>query len=105
MRWSRSNASRSDPPARSSASRCGRSQAPVARREELAQQRETVAVIGGTGALGFGLGLRWALAGVRIVIGSRSPERAAEAAGRLREQARSAGAESVEVEGLENAEA
>jgi 8-hydroxy-5-deazaflavin:NADPH oxidoreductase len=77
----------------------------VARREELAQQRQTVAVIGGTGALGFGLALRWALAGVPIAIGSRSAERAAEAAGRLRERASEAGADSVEVEGLDNEQA
>ena len=38
--------------------------------------------MGGTGALGFGLGLRLARAGVPIVIGSRVPERAVEAAAR-----------------------
>jgi NADPH-dependent F420 reductase len=43
---------------------------------------EPVAIIGGTGALGFGLALRLGRAGVPIVIGSRAPERAAEAAAR-----------------------
>jgi hypothetical protein len=38
--------------------------------------------VGGTGALGFGLGLRLARAGVPIVIGSRVAERAVEAAAR-----------------------
>jgi 8-hydroxy-5-deazaflavin:NADPH oxidoreductase len=59
----------------------------VARREEIAQAKQTVAVIGGTGALGFGLALRWAIAGVRVVIGSRDAARAAEAAEKVLERA------------------
>jgi NADPH-dependent F420 reductase len=43
-----------------------------------------VPIVGGTGALGFGLALRWARAGVPVVIGSRDAGRAAEAADRLR---------------------
>jgi len=39
-------------------------------------------VIGASGALGFGLGLRLAQTGVPIVIGSRDPERARETASR-----------------------
>ena len=39
-----------------------------------------VCIIGGTGALGFGLGLRLGRAGVPIVIGSRDPARAQESA-------------------------
>jgi NADPH-dependent F420 reductase len=77
----------------------------VARREEIAQARETVTVIGGTGALGFGLALRWAIAGVPVVIGSRSPERAADAAAKVRERASQHGKPNVEVEGLMNEEA
>jgi NADPH-dependent F420 reductase len=42
-------------------------------------------IVGGTGALGFGLGLRLGRAGVPIVIGSRASERAAEAAARAGE--------------------
>ena len=61
---------------------------------------ETVPVIGGTGALGFGLALRLAGAGVPVVIGSRDAGRAAEAASRVREQLPDA-----EVDGLENPEA
>ena len=61
---------------------------------------DTVPIIGGTGALGFGMALRWAAAGVPIAIGSRDSGRAEEAAGRVREQV--AGAEA---EGLENPEA
>ena len=61
---------------------------------------DAIPIVGGTGALGFGLALRLALAGREVVIGSRSAERAAEAAGRLREQAPDA-----RVEGLENGDA
>jgi 8-hydroxy-5-deazaflavin:NADPH oxidoreductase len=46
---------------------------------------EPVCIVGGTGALGFGLALRLARAGVPIVIGSRVPERATEAAARAGE--------------------
>jgi hypothetical protein len=42
-----------------------------------------IAVLGGTGKEGSGLALRWAHAGHRIVIGSRSPQRAHEAAAEI----------------------
>jgi NADPH-dependent F420 reductase len=42
--------------------------------------KQTIAVLGGTGKEGSGLALRWAHAGHRVVIGSRSHERAGEAA-------------------------
>jgi 8-hydroxy-5-deazaflavin:NADPH oxidoreductase len=61
---------------------------------------EPIPIVGGTGALGYGLALRLALAGAPVVIGSRSAERAGEAAGRLREAAPDA-----EIEGLVNADA
>jgi 8-hydroxy-5-deazaflavin:NADPH oxidoreductase len=41
-----------------------------------------VCIVGGTGALGFGLALRLGTAGVPVVIGSRDRERATEAASR-----------------------
>jgi 8-hydroxy-5-deazaflavin:NADPH oxidoreductase len=44
-----------------------------------------VAIVGGTGDLGFGLAVRLAAAGVEVVIGSRSAERAAQAAARVPE--------------------
>jgi 8-hydroxy-5-deazaflavin:NADPH oxidoreductase len=47
---------------------------------------EPVAIVGATGALGFGLALRLGAAGVPVIIGSRSAERAEEAAGRARER-------------------
>ena len=43
---------------------------------------ESVAIVGGTGALGFGLALRLGLQGVPVVIGSRDEARAQEAARR-----------------------
>src|SRR5436305_11050036 len=53
-----------------------------------------VAIIGGTGAVGYGLALRWSRAGVPVIIGSRD-------AGRAREAAERTGA----LEGRENADA
>ena len=44
-----------------------------------------VSIIGASGALGFGLAVRWARAGVPVVIGSRDPDRAQEAARRAQE--------------------
>ncbi len=61
---------------------------------------ESIPIVGGTGALGAGLALRWAKAGRPIAIGSRSAERAEEAAARIREAVPGA-----EVEGLLNEEA
>lgn len=46
----------------------------------MAQDSPRLGVIGGTGALGSALARRWAIAGYRVVIGSRAPERAAAAA-------------------------
>jgi NADPH-dependent F420 reductase len=43
----------------------------------------TVAIVGGTGAEGFGLALRFAAAGVRVLIGSRDESRARAAAARI----------------------
>jgi len=60
-----------------------------------------VAVIGGTGAEGFGLALRLAKAGHRVTIGSRAAERAAEAVGRAAE----ALGDDVALAGAENADA
>lgn len=59
-----------------------------------------VAVVGGTGDEGFGLALRWAQAGIEVVIGSRDEGRAAEAADRLKNQVADA-----RVSGAANADA
>jgi 8-hydroxy-5-deazaflavin:NADPH oxidoreductase len=45
----------------------------------------TVGVLGGTGAQGRGLAIRWANAGLKVVIGSRSAERAQQAAAEIAE--------------------
>jgi NADPH-dependent F420 reductase len=59
-----------------------------------------VSIIGASGALGFGLALRWGGAGIPVVIGSRDAGRAAEAAERAR-----AAVPQGSFEGFENAEA
>jgi NADPH-dependent F420 reductase len=61
---------------------------------------DPIPIIGGTGALGYGLALRWAHAGQPTVIGSREPGRAQQAAERVRGKV-----EGAEVEGLGNGEA
>jgi 8-hydroxy-5-deazaflavin:NADPH oxidoreductase len=59
-----------------------------------------IPIIGGTGALGWGLAFRWALAGRPVVIGSRDADRAQQAADRI-----SAAVPDAEVEGLTNEDA
>ncbi len=59
-----------------------------------------IPIVGGTGALGAGLATRWAKAGVPVVIGSRSSERAEETAARVR-----AAVGGAEVKGAENGDA
>lgn len=61
---------------------------------------EPIPIIGGTGALGYGLAVRWARAGREVAIGSRKLERAQEAAGKV-----AAEVDGAAVEGLENADA
>jgi NADPH-dependent F420 reductase len=59
-----------------------------------------VSIIGASGALGFGLAVRWGRAGIPVVIGSRDAGRADEAAERAR-----AAVPQGSFEGFENAEA
>ena len=61
---------------------------------------EPIPIIGATGALGWGLAMRLAAARQPVVIGSRSVDRAEEAAGRVRDVVADA-----DVEGLVNEEA
>lgn len=49
-------------------------------------ERPVIAVLGGAGKQGSGLALRWANAGYSVIIGSRSLERAREAAADLNER-------------------
>lgn len=46
--------------------------------------KETIAILGGTGDLGTGLAIRWSKAGHRIVIGSRTLEKARNAVADLK---------------------
>lgn len=57
----------------------------------------TIAILGGTGKEGKGLAYRWARAGYKVVIGSRTPEKAEAAARELTEMLGDAS-----VEGLDN---
>jgi NADPH-dependent F420 reductase len=59
-----------------------------------------IPIVGGTGALGTGLAVRWAQAGAPVVLGSRSAERAEEAAAKVR-----AAVPDADVTGLQNDEA
>ena len=61
----------------------------------------TVAVLGGTGKEGKGLAYRWARAGYRVVIGSRSAEKAVAAANEIKEML----GDGISVEGMSNLEA
>lgn len=61
---------------------------------------DTVAILGGTGAEGFALVLRWAQAGVSVIIGSRDAAKARVAAERLKEAVPAAA-----IEGAVNREA
>jgi len=61
----------------------------------------TIAVIGGTGDQGFGLVLRWAKAGEKVIIGSRQQQKAEDAAKKAREILGG----SVSVSGMENSKA
>ena len=62
--------------------------------------KETVAILGGTGDLGTGLAIRWSKVGYKIVIGSRTQEKAEAAVKALKEISPDTPAEA-----MENAEA
>ncbi len=66
---------------------------------------QKIAVIGGTGDLGFGLALRWATAGMHVFIGSRDRAKAEDAARRVRETVKANGTTMISVSGLENLQA
>tara|TARA_Y100000766_G_C18871429_1_gene588452 strand:+ start:809 stop:1483 length:675 start_codon:yes stop_codon:yes gene_type:complete len=58
--------------------------------------KETVAILGGTGDLGTGLAIRWSKAGHKIVIGSRTLEKAQAAVAALHEISPETPAEAME---------
>lgn len=55
------------------------------------EEKPTIAVLGGTGKEGGGLALRWAHRGYPVIVGSRTSERAAEAAAAMNETLGGAG--------------
>lgn len=55
------------------------------RQREAVAKQDTIAILGGTGDLGTGLAMRWAKAGHRIVIGSRTLAKAEKAVSALTE--------------------
>jgi 8-hydroxy-5-deazaflavin:NADPH oxidoreductase len=61
----------------------------------------TIAIVGGTGAEGLGLAVRWARAGESVIIGSRDIQKAREAATQIAANAGLAG----HLDGADNAEA
>ena len=62
----------------------------------------TIGIIGGTGKEGSGLGYRWALAGHKVIIGSRQTEKALAAVEALRERI---GDQNVDLSGMSNSDA
>lgn len=60
-----------------------------------------IAILGGTGAQGHGLALRWTRAGETVVIGSRDQRRAEDAAKKIAEQV----GPSARISGMENSAA
>ena len=58
--------------------------------------KETIAILGGTGDLGTGLAIRWSKAGHRIVIGSRTLEKAQKAVAALQQVSPQTAADAME---------
>jgi NADPH-dependent F420 reductase len=69
------------------------------------QPNKRVAIIGGTGDQGKGLALRWAIAGFDIIVGSRSTERAEDAAKDMKEILAKSGFHDAAVSGAHNLDA
>jgi len=65
------------------------------------RMKRAIAVIGGTGPAGTGLGLRWARAGETVIIGSRDAGRAEQTAEAIRKRAGAI----AQVSGMENSAA
>lgn len=62
-----------------------------------------IALLGGTGKLGPGLAMRFARAGVPVLVGSRDAEKGVAAAAEINEKLQAAVAEFTPVEGMDNA--
>ncbi len=64
--------------------------------------KNSIAIIGGSGALGSGLALRWAAAGYPVIIGSREPARAESAAAAIAAQLAERGTITVPLRTMDN---
>ncbi|MGP3790580.1 NADPH-dependent F420 reductase [Pseudomonas sp. B392_1p] len=67
--------------------------------------KPTLAVLGGTGALGSGLALRWIQAGYKVIVGSREREKATAACAEMRSLLSERGADAALLSDLDNVEA
>ncbi len=65
-------------------------------------ESKLIAVLGGTGNLGGGLAGRWLQAGYRVVIGSRTAEKAQQAATELSAMLNTRGVDNINVEAADN---
>ena len=61
-----------------------------------------IAILGGTGNLGTGLARRWVQAGYRVIIGSRTQEKAEQAVAELKALMAERGVDAVNVEAMDN---
>lgn len=68
----------------------------------MSENLPTIAILGGTGALGTGLARRWAQAGYQVVIGSRTAEKAQEAVDDLQKVMAERGVNGVSVTAADN---
>ena len=67
----------------------------------MSEASRPIAVLGGTGPAGMGIALRWARAGETIILGSRDPQRAQDAAEKIKQKA----GNQARVSGMENSAA
>lgn len=68
----------------------------------MSNLKPVLAILGGTGDLGTGLARRWAQAGYRVIIGSRTQEKADAAVADLKSVMQERGVRAVTVEAMEN---
>jgi len=66
------------------------------------ENKPTLAVLGGTGALGTGLALRWIQAGYRVIVGSREREKATAACAEMRAVLAERGVDATLLSDLDN---
>lgn len=68
----------------------------------MSDSKPVLAILGGTGDLGTGLARRWAEAGYRVIIGSRTQDKAEAAVADLQKAMAERGVAQVAVEAMEN---